>query len=129
PSIVYISGYKTQNDLSQIISETFDFIENAIDKKPGLSAMPPVYVWSHDDSRKALFNIASYGYSKKHLYCLPAEKLSEQTLLPLVLKDGKPLSFAEAQKNLRNLTYFGYSAGSVIAQEMFNYSRQKMMEA
>jgi hypothetical protein len=57
-------------------------------------------------------------------------------LMPLVAKDfvrnedgsvsGTPLSLAEAKEKLRNVTFFGYSAGTIVAQETRNATMDMM---
>jgi hypothetical protein len=67
-----------------------------------------------------------------------AQELARGVIMPLVAKDfrlngdgamaGTPLPAEEAKKNLRNITLFGYSAGTIVAQECFNASMTMMQK-
>jgi hypothetical protein len=46
----------------------------------------------------------------------------------MVAANGQPLPMAQAQKNLRNLTLFSYSAGTIVAQQIFNASVSLMQK-
>lgn len=95
-----------------------------------------LYAWSHT-SLANIFNMAAYNIRPGSRASQPAQNLAQGVIMPLVAKDfgldgngqmtGKPLPIAEAKKNLQNITFFAYSAGTIVAQECFNAS-MKMMQ-
>lgn len=95
-----------------------------------------LYAWSHT-SLANLFNMAAYNLRPSTRASQAAQELARGVIMPLVAKDfrlngdgdiaGTPLPAEEAKKNLRNITLFGYSAGTIVAQECFNAS-MKMMQ-
>jgi len=95
-----------------------------------------LYAWSHS-SLANIFNMAAYNIMPGSRASQPAQNLARGVIMPLVAKDfalddngqitGTPLPPEEAKKNLRNVTFFAYSAGTILAQECFNAS-MKMMQ-
>lgn len=95
-----------------------------------------LYTWSHT-SLANIFNMAAYNVMPGSRASQPAQNLAQAVIMPLVAKDfgfdgngqmtGTPLPADEAKKNLRNITFFAYSAGTIVAQECFNAS-MKMMQ-
>ena len=95
-----------------------------------------LYAWSHT-SLANIFNMAAYNIMPGSRASQPAQNLAQGVIMPLVAKDfgldgngqmtGKPLPIDEAKKNLQNITFFAYSAGTIVAQECFNAS-MKMMQ-
>ena len=128
PTVVFISGHMTLNEKTAIISDGFDFMEGLLHNKQDIPTPPQIYSWSHRSTLKTLFNVIAYGYLPQQAYSADAKNLAQGTVMPLVSQNGRPLPFAEAQKNLRNLTFLGYSAGSVVGQEVFNASMKMMKE-
>jgi hypothetical protein len=98
---------------------------------------PKIYSWSHLGLEN-LFNLAAYDSFPNRQSSSAGFILAEHVVMPLVcdnfksLPDGSctgdKISMEEAAKRLRNLTLFGYSAGSIVAQETFNAS-VKLMKA
>ncbi len=127
PTIVFISGHVTRDNNPEVISTGFSFLEETLRNQPELKQPPQIYSWSHSSSLRTCFNIASYNFRPKRGYSHSAKTLAEGVIMPLVSDNGKPIAYEEAQKRLRNLTFFGYSAGSVVAQEAFN-AAMKMMK-
>jgi hypothetical protein len=98
-------------------------------------AMPKIYGWTHTDL-KNLFNLAAYDTFPNSRSSQAGYDLGSAVLMPLFVKDfqrkpdgsvsGTPLPMDEAQKNARKLTLFGYSAGSIVAQETYNATLKMM---
>lgn len=96
-----------------------------------------LYAWSHT-SLANIFNMAAYNLKPGSRASQAAYSLAQGVIMPLVAKDfgldgngqmtGTPLPAEEAKKNLRNITLFGYSAGTIVAQECFNASMQMMQK-
>ncbi|MCE9508373.1 MAG: hypothetical protein K8R48_08720 [Alphaproteobacteria bacterium] len=127
PTIIYLSGFLTTDGQPAHIDDGIQTMEDLLQGAPGLQAKPDIYVWSHTQLRN-VFNIAAYNLSPQSAYSANAEKLAKGVIMPLVSDNGKPLPFEEAQKRLRNLTLFGYSAGTVVAQEAFNAAMEMMQK-
>jgi hypothetical protein len=125
PTIVYLSGFLTTDARPAYIDDGIQEMETLLRGHPELKTQPDIYVWSHTRLRN-VFNIAAYNLSPQSAYSANAEKLAKGVIMPLVSDNGKPLPFEEAQRRLRNLTLFGYSAGTVVAQEAFNASMEMM---
>jgi len=127
PTIIYLSGFLTTDKQPSYVEEGIQCMEELLQGRPELQSSPNIYVWSHTRLRN-VFNIAAYNLSPQSAYSANAEKLAKGVIMPLVSDNGKPLPFEEAQKRLRNLTFFGYSAGTVVAQEAFNASMEMMQK-
>jgi len=127
PTVLFISGRETTDKNKTEISKSILFIKKLLKDQPEVSSMPEVYSWSHSRQLSRIFNMAAYHYFPRHAYRPSAKKLAQGTIMPLVSDaEGNPLPYAEAQEKLRNLTLFGYSAGSLVAQEVFNASMKMM---
>jgi hypothetical protein len=102
---------------------------------PKGTGAPDIMVYSHKNL-KDIFNVAAYSIDPEARACKAVKKLAAGVIMPLVAKDfklnddgtvtGTPLPLDEAKKNLRNITFFGYSAGTITAQECFNASLKMM---
>ncbi len=128
PTVIFISGHVTRDDNPKFTAKGLDFMERIFQGQPEFPALPQIYSWSHGSSLKTLFNAVAYDSRPGHAYSSTAKQLAEGTIMPLVSANGRPLPFAEAQKKLRNLTFLGYSAGNVVAQEVFNASLKMMKD-
>jgi hypothetical protein len=128
PTVILISGRDTRDDTPEFISKDIHFIKKILRDQPQLPTEPEVYTWSHGRKLATSFNIFSYLFFPQHRYRPSAKQLAQGALMPLVSEGGKPLPVAEVQKRLRNLTLFGYCAGSVFAQEVFNASLKMMQD-
>ena len=127
PTIIYLSGFLTTDGQPSYIDDGIRCMEELLQGRPELSTPPQIYAWSHTSLRN-LFNIAAYNLSPQSAYSPNAEKLAKGVIMPLVSDNGRPLPPEEAKKRLRNLTFFGYSAGTVVAQEAFNASLEMMQK-
>jgi hypothetical protein len=126
PTVIFLPGIFTTNGKKQHNVENIAEIE-ALLKTPA-GQMPDIYALSYDDL-STIFNICAYNGRPDKAFCKAAQRMAEAVILPLVVKNGKPLPEEEAAKNLRNLTLVGYSAGSVFAQEMYNAAVDLMKRA
>jgi len=128
PTVIFISGHVTMDNNPVMIARGLDFMEGIFQGQPEFPDLPQIYSWSHGSTQKTVFNVAAYDFRPKHAYSSSAKKLALGAIMPLVSANNQPLPYAEAQKNLRNLTFLGYSAGNVVAQEVFNASLKMMKE-
>lgn len=134
PTVIFLSGFFTQDATPQHVRTAMRNIKGLLPKG---EAAPDVMVYSHK-SVKDIFNIAAYSIDPDAQFCKAAKKLAAGAIMPLVAKDfklnedgtvaGTPLPLDEAKKNLRNITFFGYSAGTITAQECFNASLKMMKD-
>lgn len=137
PTIVYLSGFLTNNNRPGYVSGSIKKVEEILKSAPADSVKPKIYAWSHKGLSN-LFNLAAYDSFPSSRSSNAGYILAEHVVLPLVSEEfrrmpdgsclGRPLPPEEAAKRLRNLTFFGYSAGTIVAQETFNASL-KMMKA
>lgn len=127
PTMIYLSGYLTTDKRPGFIAGGIKRLEELLRDKPELSSPPQIYAWSHT-SLSNLFNVAAYNFRPQHTYSAASARLADGIIMPLVSENNAPLPAEEARKRLRNLTFFGYSAGTVVAQEAFNAAFQKMQK-
>lgn len=135
PTLVYLSGFLTNNDRNDYVLGSIKRVEELFRGRPEVKEQPDVYGWTHTDL-KNLFNLAVYDTFPNSRSSGAGYDLATCILMPLVAKDfgrdekgqvkGTPLPLDEARKNLKNVTFFGYSAGSIVAQETFNATRKMM---
>jgi hypothetical protein len=138
PIIVYLPGRGEKDSNPTALSKSINFVKGFTSDFP---ERPEVYIWSHDDKYDdpcfkgakgylaSLFHIAAVNYIP-HYSSSPARELAKGLIMPLVTdENGKPLSYTEAQKNLRNLTVVSYCLGSTTAKEMRSASLEMMEEA
>lgn len=136
PTVVYLSGFLTNNNRPDYVAGSLKRMEELIRGRSEIAVQPKLYGWSHT-SLKNLFNLALYDSNPKSRSSDAGFDLGAGVLMPLVAKDfkrnddgtvsGTPVSMAEAKEKLRNVTFFGYSAGSIVAQETYN-ATMKMMK-
>ena len=135
PTIVYLSGFLTNNDQPGYVSGSIKNLEEILKSAPADSVKPKIYSWSHKGLMN-LFNLAAYDSFPNARSSNAGYILAENVIMPLVSEEfkrmpdgtclGRPLPADEAAKRLRNLTLFGYSAGTIVAQETFNASLKLM---
>lgn len=135
PSVIFLTGFFTYDKTPRHIRTAFRNINELMANRPG--EQPPVdtYVWSHG-GLKELFNLAAYDAAPGSRTSKNGYNLARGVIMPLVAKDfkmdangnvtGTPLPLEEAKKNLRNVTFFAYSAGTITGQEGFNASMKMM---
>lgn len=135
PSVIFLTGFFTYDKTPQHIRTAFRNINELMANRPG--EQPPVdtYVWSHGGLRE-LFNLAAYDAAPGSRTSKNGYNLARGVIMPLVAKDfkmdaqgnvsGTPLPLEEVKKNLRNVTFFAYSAGTITGQEGFNASMKMM---
>ncbi|MDE1152299.1 MAG: hypothetical protein PW788_07165 [Micavibrio sp.] len=128
PSVIFLSGIFTTNNKPAHIAEGMEEIETLLKGRPEITKNPDIYALSHNDLG-TIFNIAAYNGAPQKAYSKSAKAMADAVLLPLVTDNGKPLPVHEACRNLRNVTFVAYSAGTVFAQEMFNAALKGMTTA
>lgn len=135
PTVVYVSGFLTTNKAYGFISGGIKKTQELLDNADLQDLNPDIITWSHS-SLANVFNLGVYDTFPNTYSSSAGYKLAETFIMPLVAEDfkrnkdgsveGKPRDAEDAAKRLRNLTLFGYSAGSVVSQEMFNASLKMM---
>lgn len=121
PTVIYLSGFLTIDKKPLNAANGIVCMEELLHGRSELPMPPKIYAWSHTRLSR-VFNIFAYGLRPSRACSAAAKKLATAVILPLIVRDGKILPAEEARKNLRNLTLFGYSAGSVLAQGAFNHT-------
>lgn len=133
PSVFFLTGFFTLDRARQSIAGSIKAVERAL--PPG--EKPAVYAWSHG-SLAEFFNFAAYNAMPARASARSGYDLAAAIILPLVAENfqrapdgrvtGQPRPLAAAQKNLRNVTLFGYSAGTILAQECYNAALDMMQD-
>jgi len=78
----------------------------------------------------SFFRLVAYNSSFHRSSTPIARDLTKSLIMPLVSNtEGKRLSFEEAQKNIRNLTFLGYCMGGYAAQGVYNAARKMLRKA
>lgn len=139
PSVIYLSGFMTTDSQPGFIAGGLKRLEEAMGHRPAPHDAEDVdlYAWSHS-SLTNVFNMAAYNLCPQSRASAASYALAQGVIMPLVVKDfkidgdgnlsGTPLPAEEAKRNLRNITFFGYSAGTITAQECFNASLKMMKQ-
>lgn len=137
PTVIYLSGFLTCNNRPGFIAGGIKKVEELLDNADLQDTKPDIYAWSHKGLSN-LFNLAAYDTFPNRFSSKAGYTLAENVLMPMVTKDfkrhedgsceGEKLPAEQAARNLRNLTLFGYSAGSIVAQETFN-ATMKLMQS
>jgi hypothetical protein len=125
PTVIYLTGFRTTDSHSREIAVSLLHMKRLLRDKSGKTTPPEIYAWSYSDLSN-IFNLLSYNCRPEQNYSPTAQKLATSVIMPLVSENDQPLPRAEAQKRLRNVTFFGYSAGTIVAQEIFNASLSMM---
>jgi hypothetical protein len=136
PTVVYLSGFLTNNNRPEYVAGSIKRVEELLKTAPEGTVQPDIYAWSHKGLSN-LFNLAIYDSLPNSRSSEAGYILGSSVLMPLVADgfkrlpdgsvEGTKISAEEATKRLRNVTFFGYSAGSIVAQETFN-ATMKMMK-
>lgn len=137
PTIVYLSGFLTNNNQPGYVAGGIKKMEEMLGSRAEIEVQPKLFAWSHT-SLKNLFNLAVYNMFPSSRSSDAGYDLGASLLMPLVAEGftrdaknnvtGTPLPADVARKNLRNITLFGYSAGSIVAQETFNATLKMMKQ-
>ncbi|MDD9900328.1 MAG: hypothetical protein OXT65_05060 [Alphaproteobacteria bacterium] len=137
PTLIYLSGFLTTDKQPGFIAGGIKSMEEVVAAHPDAPKNLQIKAWSHNSLAFAFSSVA-YNIWPDKKTTKAAEKIAEKIILPLVAKDlarghdkrltGTPLPEEDASKNLRNLTFFSYSMGSVLAQQMFNATLKQMKE-
>lgn len=137
PSLIFLNGFFVLDNNFEWVKASLKKMEDLIANRP--TGAPPVDVYSYTHAgMKDSFNVAAYCMRPGSRSCPIANKLASGIVMPLVAKDfnigadgkatGTPLPLDDVKKNLRNITFFGYSAGCITAQEIFNASLKMMRQ-
>lgn len=137
PTVIYLSGFLTNNNKPGFISGGIKKTQELLHGRMNDGTTPDVLAWSHT-SLLNLFNLAAYNMRPAARASRAGYELAESVLMPLVAKNftrdaqgkisGTPLPEAQAREKLRNVTLFGYSAGTIVAQETFNAALKMMKQ-
>ena len=139
PTVVFLSGFSTLDREKGYIAGAIKRIEEMLGFEGQQNKPVDIYAWSHK-SFKNLFNMIGYNLRPKTFASKAAKTLATKVLMPLVsegltlddkgnVTGGTPLPLETARKNLKNITLFGYSAGTVLAQETYNATLKFMQSA
>ncbi|MEZ0223360.1 MAG: hypothetical protein ACAH83_02315 [Alphaproteobacteria bacterium] len=137
PSLIFLNGFFVLDHNFEWVKASLKKMEDLIAHRP--DGAPPVDVYSYTHAGlKEAFNVAAYCMRPGSRSCPIANKLASGIVMPLVAQDfkigadgkatGTPLPLDDVKKNLRNVTFFGYSAGCITAQEIFNASLKMMRQ-
>jgi hypothetical protein len=137
PSLIFLNGFFVLDNNFEWVKASLKKMEDLIANRP--QGAPPVDVYSYTHAGlKEAFNVAAYCVRPGSRSCPVANKLASGIVMPLVAKDfkigndgkatGTPLPLDDVKKSLRNITFFGYSAGCITAQEIFVASLRMMKQ-
>ncbi len=135
PSLIFLNGFFAFDHIPEFQRSGLAKMEEYMAMLPAGSPPVDVYTYSHA-GLKDVFNVAAYSCLPAFRACKAARNLAAGIIMPLVAQDfkrdekgrvsGTPLPLDAAKKNLRNITFFGYSAGCITAQECFVASLKMM---
>lgn len=158
PTVVYFPGQLTSDNNRDFISIDLNDINELFQGLPSppqvyLSSLPEtppqkslslsslfraaVHNFSFHRLPKPTANDASsmgrrirYHFSRACSSSFLGRDLAKALVMPLVSNAaGRRVPYGEAQKNLRNLTFMGYSIGNLTAQEIYNAAKKMMRKA
>jgi hypothetical protein len=139
PTLIYLSGFLTTDDQPGFVSGSIKRMEELVgghaESNPGLN----IYSWSYGKVSD-VFRVMAYNMRPSTYSSPDGRAIAEKIILPLVTESvtrdaqgrivgGKLLPDDVAAKNLKNLTFFAFSAGSALAQQVYNASLQAMLRA
>lgn len=137
PALISLTGFFTTDDEPGFIAGALKRMEEMMAARPGTPAPVDLYAWSHT-SLKNIFNLAAYNLRPQSRASEAGYALASGVIMPLVTQDfvrgkdgsvaGTPLAAEDAKRNLRNITFFGYSAGTILAQECYNAALDMMQK-
>ena len=137
PSLIFLNGFFTTDSAPQYVRASLKAMEDLMANRAAGAPAVDVYTWSHS-GLKEIFNLSAYSARPGSAFSHKVHGLAAGLIMPLVAKDfkigkngkaeGTPLPLEEAKKNLRNVTFFGYSAGCITAQQCFNASLKMMKQ-
>lgn len=127
PTLVYLSGFPATDNRPGFIAGSIKRMEELTkghaESNPDLN----IYAWSYSNLRN-VFNVIAYNLRPATYASPDGRKIADKLILPLVSANGAPLTEEAASKNLRNLTFFGFSAGTGLAQQVYNAALQGMQK-
>lgn len=137
PALISLTGFFTTDGEPGFIAGAIKRMEELMAARQGTPAPVGLYAWSHT-SLKNIFNLAAYNLRPQSRASEAGYKLAAGVIMPLVTQDftrgkngevtGTPLAAETAKRNLRNITFFGYSAGTILAQECYNAAFEMMQK-
>lgn len=121
PTVIFLTGFLTLDKSKGSIAGAIKRLEDMLGQKPGTAEEgPQLYAWSHKGLGN-LFNMLAYNFMPRSFASKRVTRFAKGVFKPLITDaDGAPIDLEQAKKNLRNVTLFGYSAGTIVAQEMHN---------
>lgn len=139
PLILFLPGLFTTNDTPQNMSGSLRIIKDLLKADKSLPENLKVYCLSYDSSLKTAFNAVSYFYNPWGTAPFNEPKnVAYNFIIKRVASDvsidsdghvhGTPLPKEAAEKNLRNLTLHGYSAGTFFMHHMYHSAIKMMAE-
>jgi hypothetical protein len=130
PAVIFLTGVFTDDEQAGHIAGAIDRLEEIVDNRAQPHPPTEVYAWSHNPALRNVFDLAAYNFRPNGTPAPATRKLAEKIFKPLLLDDnGQPLPEDIARKNMRNITLFGYSAGSITGQDCFNATLNIMTAA
>lgn len=128
PAVISLTGFSTSDNEPGLIAGAIKRIEELLGTQQKKEVPTEIYAWSHSGLRN-IFNLAAYNLHPQHHASQAGYKLASGVIMPLVMTiTGAPLPVEEAKRNLRHITFFGYSAGTILAQECFNAAFEMMQK-
>ncbi len=138
--LIYLPGlgftHKNQHGLAGCLK----YLEEILHRHPETNPNLDLYCFSYP-SIKVGFSLTSYVLHPNNRIMLPdAVELAKQTILKCVTRSvdfdkngnivhAELLPENDARKNLRNITFYGHSAGTIFSQHVYNASLRLMKEA
>jgi hypothetical protein len=137
PSVIFLNGFFVMDNNKTWAGASLKTMEDMMAHRAQPAPDVDVYSYTHT-GLKDIFNVLSYWAKPGSRFSPIAQKLALGIVMPLVADNiklddkgnikGTPLPLEDAKKNLRNITFFCYSAGGVVAQEIYNASLYMMKE-
>jgi hypothetical protein len=138
PTLIYCTGYLTTHTQPGYVSGSIKALEELLGGGEDLYKQMEIYGTSNKNRHSAAFNVSAYNYKSSEHHTLAEKEFVENVFLKSIAKNGKLHSdgrisgekrpLKEVREKFQNLTLYGYSYGTIVAQAIHNALREAMLD-